>query len=143
MKLATVGKILGGKKILHKDIKNQADLIELADKGLTKEALSHLAKYMRFTGQQMADAITVSERTIQRYTLKEPFNRSASDLILQIAELAARGTAVFGDRDKFLQWINIPSVAFGRKTPVSLLHSKFGRDMIFEELGRIEHGIFS
>jgi putative toxin-antitoxin system antitoxin component (TIGR02293 family) len=62
---------------------------------------------------------------------------------LLIAEVAARGSEVFEDKEKFIGWLNMPSVAFAQKTPLSLLNSKFGVDMVLDELGRIEHGVFS
>jgi uncharacterized protein (DUF2384 family) len=36
-----------------------------------------------------------------------------------------------------------PNVAFGNKTPLSLISSRFGTQMVLDELGRIEHGVLS
>lgn len=66
-----------------------------------------------------------------------------SKQILQIAEVAAKGSKVFEGRDRFLAWMNHPNKALNNKTPMSLLNSKFGTDMVLDELGRIEHGVFS
>ena len=66
-----------------------------------------------------------------------------SEQILQMAEVAAKGSEVFEGRDKFLAWINHPNKALENKTPMSLLNSKFGADMVLDELGRIEHDVFS
>lgn len=59
------------------------------------------------------------------------------------AEIAARGIEVFEDRVKFISWMNQPNQAFANKTPMSMLNSKRGLDVILDELGRIEHGILS
>jgi len=61
----------------------------------------------------------------------------------QIAEVIAKGSKVFGGRDRFLAWMNHPNKALNNKTPMSLLNSKFGTNMVLDELGRIEHGVFS
>lgn len=61
----------------------------------------------------------------------------------QIAEVIAKGSRVFEGRDKFLAWMNHPNQALNNQTPMSLLDSKFGRGMVLDELGRIEHGVFS
>ncbi|MFQ5640665.1 MAG: antitoxin Xre/MbcA/ParS toxin-binding domain-containing protein [bacterium] len=143
MELSALAKVLGGKKILRKNIQSRMDLVELSNKGVTKDALSHLAKYFSCSVNQMAQLLPVTERTIQRYTLERPFNRIVSEQILQIAEVAARGSEVFDGRDKFLAWMNHPNKALNNKTPMSLLSSKFGTDMVLDELGRIEHGVFS
>ncbi len=138
-----LAKILGGKKVLQKSIQSQMDLVTLSDKGITKDALLHLAKYLSFSMNQMAQLLPVTERTIQRYTSKKHFNRVVSEQILQIAEVAAKGSEVFESREKFLNWMNHPNMALDKKTPMSLLNSKFGVDMVLDELGRIEHGVFS
>ena len=143
MELSALEKVLGGKKVLRKNIQNRMDLVELSNKGVTKDALSSLAKYFSFSVKQMAQLLSVTERTIQRYTPEKPFNRIVSEQILQIAEVAAKGSEVFEGRDKFLAWMNHPNKALNDKTPMSLLKSKFGSDMVLDELGRIEHGVFS
>jgi len=143
MELSGVADVLGGEKVLRKKIQSRMDLIELSNKGLTKNALSHLAKFLSFTMSQMAALLPVTERTIQRYTPRKHFNRVVSEQILQIAEVAARGAEVFEDRDKFLAWMDHPNRALADKTPLSLLNSRFGAEMVLDELGRIEHGVFS
>ncbi len=62
---------------------------------------------------------------------------------MQIVEVAAKGSEVFEGRDKFLTWMSHPNMALDKKTPMSLLNSKFGVDMVLDELGKIEHGVFS
>gem|GEM_PF-89207 len=100
------------------------DLIELGDKGVTKDALVHLTRYLDISLSQMAELLSITERTIQRYTMEKSFNRILSEQILQIAEVAARGTEVFGDKDKFLLWLKQPNRALGNKTPINLLGSR-------------------
>ena len=146
MQLAEINKVLGGKKVLRKEIKDRSDLIELSDKGLTKDALKHLAKFLSLTMGQMAELLPITERTILRYTRARKakhFNRIVSEQILQIADVAARGVEVFEDKDKFLKWMNHPNRALAGKTPLSLLDSRFGTEMVLDELGRIEYGVFS
>jgi hypothetical protein len=44
MEITQIAKILGGKKALHRKINDRLDLIELSDRGLTKDALLNLAR---------------------------------------------------------------------------------------------------
>jgi putative toxin-antitoxin system antitoxin component (TIGR02293 family) len=89
----------------------------------------------------MAALLPVTERTIQRYAPKEHFDRVVSENILHLAEVVARGLAVFENSDNFKAWINQPSTALGGRSPKSLLPSRFGIDMVLDELTRIEHGV--
>lgn len=143
MELADIRTVLGGQKVFPKKIQNRMDLVELSNKGVTKDALVHLSDFLRCSMKQMAALLPVTERTIQRYTPKKHFNRAVSEQILQIAEVAAKGSKVFENKEKLLLWMNHPNKTLGGKTPMSLLGSKFGIDVVLDELGRIEHGIFS
>jgi putative toxin-antitoxin system antitoxin component (TIGR02293 family) len=143
MKVSGITKVLGGEKVLRKRIRNRMDMIELSKKGISKNALAHLANYLSFTLSQMAELLPVSERTIQRCSSEDQFNRVVSEQILQIAEVAARGKDVFEDKDKFLSWMNHPNKTLANRTPASLLSSRFGIEMVLDELGRIEHGVLS
>ena len=143
MQLSDIGKILGGQKVLRMRIQRRQDLIALGHHGVTKGALLNLVKYLSFRMDQIADLLPISERTIQRYTRSQHFNRAVSEQILQIAEVIAKGVEVFEDRDHFLTWMQQPNVALGNKTPLSLLSSRFGTQMVLDELGRIEHGVLS
>jgi putative toxin-antitoxin system antitoxin component (TIGR02293 family) len=139
MQPAKLTSIIGGKQ----GIRSRMDMIEVSDKGVTKDALLRLATYLNLSLSQIAKLLPITERTIQRYSRKQRFNRVVSEQVLQIAEVAARGAEVFGDREKLLSWMNTPSTALGNRTPASLLSSRFGTEMVLDELGRVEHGIIS
>ena len=143
MEYSGVTKVLGGQKILRKQIKNRFDLIELSKAGLSKNALLKLAKYLGLSISEVAQLLPVTLRTLQRYSLNEHFNKVVSEHILQIAEVAANGEKVFGSKEKFLLWMNHPHSVFKGSIPMSLLNSKFGIEMVADELGRIEYGVYS
>jgi len=138
-----VSSILEGKQTVRGDISSRMNLIELGSKGVTKAALLRLAEYLELSLGQIAQLLPVTERTIQRYTKRQRLNRVVSEQILQVAEVAARGAEVFGDKGRFLSWMKSPSPALGDRTPLSLLSSRFGNEVVLDELGRIEHGIAS
>jgi putative toxin-antitoxin system antitoxin component (TIGR02293 family) len=143
MQLSEISGILGGKKVLRGNIASRMDLIELSSKGVTKDALLRLASSLSMSISEMAKLLPVTERTIQRYKPKQRFNRVVSEQVLQIAEVTVRGVKVFGDRKKFLSWMKSSSPALGNRTPASLLRSRFGTEVVLDELGRIEHGVIS
>lgn len=143
MQLSEIEKILGGQRVLHMRIQKRQDLIALGHHGVTKGALLNLAKYLSFSMNQIAELLPITERTLQRYTRGQHFNRAVSEQILQIAEVVAKGIEVFEDKNNFLTWMQQPNVALGNRPPVSLLSSRFGTEMVLDELGRIEHGVVS
>jgi putative toxin-antitoxin system antitoxin component (TIGR02293 family) len=92
---------------------------------------------------QIANLLPITKRTIERYPQKKHFNRVVSEQIIQIAGITAQGVEIFGDKERFLIWLNRPSKALGGKTPISLTASRFGAEMVLDELGRLEYGVIS
>ncbi len=143
MELSGITEILGGQKVLRKRIENPLDLIELSNEGVTKDALSHLAKKLHLSMSQMAELLPVAKRTIERKVPGEPFKAHIAERIILIAQVAVKGIKVFEDEENFRAWLNLPHTAFAKKTPIDLLASSFGAAMVLDELGRIEYGVFS
>ncbi len=143
MQLTLVEDILGGEEIIGQKLENKMDLIELSKVGLTKTAVSNLAEYLTLSWKQLADLLPVTERTLQRYSNQKNLNPTVSEQVLHIAEVTAKGTEVFEDKAKFILWLHIPHKAFSNKTPLALLSSGFGAELVLQELGRIEFGVYS
>jgi len=122
-------------------MRTRFDLIRLSEKGVTKDLLLRLADYIGLTISQIVKIVPVTERTIQRYGRRQRFNKVVSEQIIQMTEVVGRGVDVFGSREKFLYWLKSPCPAFGNRNPSSLLSSRFGSELVLDELGRIEHGI--
>jgi putative toxin-antitoxin system antitoxin component (TIGR02293 family) len=143
LELQEVSRILGGKRVLRKEIHSSLDFIELSDRGVPKSALTNLANYLGLSLRQMAQLLPISERTLQRYRAGKLFDSAVSEQILHIAEVAAKGAEVFEDKENFLSWLNKPNPSLAREAPINLLKSRFGANLVLEELGRMEHGVFS
>jgi putative toxin-antitoxin system antitoxin component (TIGR02293 family) len=142
MELTRVEEILGGKKVLHKKIQVQMDMVDLIEQGLTKESAIHLAKALSITNKRLAELLPISKRTLERYHAKKHLDRATSQQLISLARLTARGFEVFGDPDKFVEWMNAPCTVLGERTPISLITTQIGIDMVLDELGRIEHGVY-
>ncbi len=141
MELSQIIETLGGEKALGHPIRSRMDFVELGDRGLTKSALSHLAKSLSLSMKELARLLPVTERTLQRYSAQKYLSRAVSEQALQIAQVAAAGFELFEDREKFLAWLSLPSAPLGGEKPLDLLRSRFGIELVLDELGRIDHGI--
>jgi putative toxin-antitoxin system antitoxin component (TIGR02293 family) len=119
------------------------DMLQLTRNGLPKNLLLSLAKRISLTIQEFADIMHISERTLQRYDDDAIIKTEYAEKAVELARLYTRGEDVFGSLDKFKTWMKTPLHVFKGETPVSLLDTSVGFDMVFKELGRIEHGIFA
>jgi putative toxin-antitoxin system antitoxin component (TIGR02293 family) len=132
--------LLGGPK---NTFSNDWDIIKLARQGFSKQALLSLAKRISLTLQELTTILHISERTLQRYEDDAIIKTEYAEKAVELARLYTRGQEVFGSMDKFKIWMKAPSLIFNGEAPVSLLDTSAGFDMVFTELGRIEHGIFA
>jgi putative toxin-antitoxin system antitoxin component (TIGR02293 family) len=119
------------------------DMLQLTRNGFPKSLLLSFAKRISLTILEFADIMHISERTLQRYDDDTIIKTEYAEKAVELARLYTRGEEVFGSLDKFKTWMKTPLHVFKGETPVSLLDTSLGFDMVFRELGRIEHGIFA
>jgi putative toxin-antitoxin system antitoxin component (TIGR02293 family) len=129
--------------LLNKTIKTQSDLVDLARNGIPKNAVIKMAKQLSFTGKELSIIINLSERTLQRYPDDKKLEKTASEKAIQLSKLYERGVEVWGDLEKFKGWMRHPNPFLGSKTPLEMLDTNFGFDMVSDEIGRIEYGILA
>jgi putative toxin-antitoxin system antitoxin component (TIGR02293 family) len=129
--------------LFNQTVRNQSDLIELARTGIPKNEVLKMAKHLSFSGKELAIIINLSERTLQRYPDDKKLEKIASEKAIQLAKLYERGNEVWGDLDRFKGWMRHPNPFLGSKTPLEILDTSFGFEMVLDEIGRIEHGILA
>jgi putative toxin-antitoxin system antitoxin component (TIGR02293 family) len=133
--------LLGGTKAAMAS--SDFDIIKLARQGFPKKALLALAKKISLNIQELANILHISERTLQRYDDDAIIKTEYAEKAVELARLYTRGEEVFGSMDKFKLWVKTPGHVFKGEAPVTILDTSAGFDMVFKELGRIEHGIFA
>ncbi len=75
MELQEITELLGGEKVLGRRLENRFDVVELSYQGISKVALANLAKYLSLSWKQIAALLPVTERTLQRYTSNNIWDR--------------------------------------------------------------------
>jgi putative toxin-antitoxin system antitoxin component (TIGR02293 family) len=125
------------------NISSDYDVLQLTRNGLPKRILLALAKKISITIQELANIMHISERTLQRYDDNAIVKSEYAEKAVELARLYTRGEEVFGSMENFKTWMKTPSAIFNAEAPLSLLDTSIGFDMVFTELGRIEHGIFA
>jgi len=139
----TIETLLGGYEVIGHAARTDMDLYEISRNGLPKKALLHLAANLKVSLRALSQLLNVAERTIQRKADQDLLDSSTTEQVLQLAEVFSRGQGVFGSSTRFQQWINTVNLTLGGKRPMELLQSRFGMQMVLDELGRIEYGIVS
>ena len=128
---------------LSQPIKSPYDLMELARQGLVRSAMDSLAQLLKVSTKDLVTYLPISERTLQRYDENKKLSPELSDHLIQIAKVYAKAVEVFVERDKAVKWLKYPSVALGGITPLSCLDNFSGIELVMDELGRIEYGVYA
>jgi putative toxin-antitoxin system antitoxin component (TIGR02293 family) len=119
-------------------------MVNLLREGVEFPYLNSISDRINFTLEDWASYLHLSERTIQRYKKeKKPFDTIYTEKIVQIDLLYKRGTEVFGNEANFHTWMETKSIPLGGVKPKELLDTTYGINLVADELGRIEHGIFA
>jgi putative toxin-antitoxin system antitoxin component (TIGR02293 family) len=122
---------------------SDANMIQVVRSGIPSESVVVMAEKMRVTQAQIAGWLHTTTRTLQRHINESTkFSPEISDRIAQLNRVYCRCEEVFMDAEKAAAWLNAPNYALGDVTPASLLDTITGINMVLNELGRIEHGVF-
>jgi putative toxin-antitoxin system antitoxin component (TIGR02293 family) len=103
-----------------------------------------IAENMPFTHAEWSSILHVSERTLQRYAKNNSsFAPINAERAVQISNLINRGIEVFGDSEKFYHWLKRAPYMLEGIISIQSLTSQEGINMVLNQLGRIEHGLFA
>ena len=124
-------------------VTNESDFIDVIRQGIPKIAIDNLVDKTGIPVNEMAILMRLSDRTLRRYNPQTLLNPEQSERVVELSRLYSRGEEVFGNLDNFKEWMNSTVMALGNIKPKTLLDTSLGIDILMNELGRIEHGIFA
>ncbi|NVO29655.1 DUF2384 domain-containing protein [Hymenobacter sp. P5342] len=136
--------LMGGPAVIPQLVRNEMDLLGVAIKGLSVQAVRALQRHLGFSNKEMSAVLGVSESTLtRREQNQKPLTLDESEKAIQLSAVLAKGMEVFEEEADLHFWLNSPIPALGGQKPKDLLYSVIGRGQVHDILGRIEHGHFS
>lgn len=119
-------------------------LIGQARAGLPVAEAGDLRRQLALTMPEVAAILNASARTLARRLKKAAkLGKSESERLLLLRQLTAHGVAVFEDQGKFNRWLRRPLPLLANQSPLDLLDTASGFQVVDELLGRIEYGVYS
>ncbi len=119
---------------------SEKDFLIGAKKGIQKSKLLSIASESGLTLTELSSYLRISTRSIQEKEPSQLIAPGPSERALYIARLFNLGFGIFGNQDKFRNWLNSENYAMGGKKPVSYLDTFLGIQMVMDELNAIEYG---
>lgn len=142
--VASMVALMGGKAVIPQLVSNELDLLAVAIKGLSVQAVRVLQRHLGFSNKEMSTVLGISESTLaRREQTKRPLTLDEGEKAIQLSAVLAKGMEVFENEEDLHFWLNSPIPALGGQKPKNLLHSIIGRDQVQDVLGRIQYGHFS
>ena len=138
--------LLGGPRVLHRQVRSDAEAHDLVSEGLPAAAMAKLfGVVMILSTDAVLDAIGVSERSYARRKAapKTVLPVDESERLWRFAEILAHATRVFGSQSEAERWLAQPALGLDRRKPIDLLKTHPGARLVAQYLTRIEFGVYT
>ena len=119
------------------------DVIAQSRSGVAHQEVRTLATLLNLTIRELAFILSMNERTAARRLVAGSLNKVESERLLLLQALAQHGLRVFEDQGKFNRWLHRPLDILENQSPLQLLDTATGFQVVDQVLGRLEHGVYS
>jgi len=131
---------LGGKQTLGRTLANDRDLREAIREGFPPAVVEELMRASGLTLKELASALDLSVRSLQRRRRMGRLARYESDRLYRLARIVALANEYLGSHERALGWLKRPNRALGGIAPVAAIDTELGARQVENLLGRIAYG---
>ena len=130
---------LGGARALGRALSTDRDLREAIREGFPHAVLEELMRTSGLTLKELADALDLSSRSLQRRR-RGRLARFESDRLYRMARLLALARESLGDGARAQRWLKRTNRALGGVAPLAAIDTELGARQVENLLGRIAYG---
>ncbi len=119
-------------------------VVDVIRQGIPTSLFMSIKELTPFSDQEWSDFLDISLKSLQRYKKESDyvFRSIHSEKIIELMEVTAVGLEVFDAGEDFASWLNACSHALGNRRPIELLRDSYGKELVLNELHRIDQGVF-
>lgn len=118
------------------------DAIERARKGIPAQSFVDISEMLGISRTKLFDVVGLPKSTIeQRIKDEKNLTTAESNTAWRIAKVFQRANDVFESDESAKYWMLREIRSLGGVTPISLLDTDPGYELVMDTLGKIEHGI--
>src|SRR5882724_4573804 len=104
---------LGGKRVLGRALASDRDMREAIREGFPHAVLEELMRASELTLKELADALDLSPRSLQRRRRTGMLAPHESDRLYRLARIVALADEFLGDHERAIRWLKRPNRALG------------------------------
>jgi putative toxin-antitoxin system antitoxin component (TIGR02293 family) len=138
--LRAVVKELGGEQTLGRSLSSDRDLREAIREGFPPAVVKGLMRASGLTLKELAGALDLSPRSLQRRRTSGRLARFESDRLYRLARIVAIANESLGGHERATIWLKHPNRALGGLAPVSAIDTELGARQVENILGRVAYG---
>jgi putative toxin-antitoxin system antitoxin component (TIGR02293 family) len=138
--LRAVVEELGGEPILGRALSNDRDMREAIREGFPPAVVDELMRASGLTLAELAGALDLSPRSLQRRRRSGRLARYESDRLYRLARIVAIANEYLGDHERAVRWLKRPNRALGGVAPLAAIDTEPGAHQVERILGRIAYG---
>jgi putative toxin-antitoxin system antitoxin component (TIGR02293 family) len=131
---------LGGRRALGRSLSNDRDMREAIRDGFPPAVVERVMRASGLTLKELADALDLSARSLQRRRRSGKLARYESDRLYRLARLVALASDYLGNQERARHWLKRPNRALGGLAPVATIDTEAGARQVENILGRIAYG---
>lgn len=140
MEWLEIAGVLGGTAVLGPRGATGAGFVRAVEQGLPRRALTELKRFAGFSDAELAEVIP--RRTLTNAKRMKTLTPDQSDRVARMAGAVALAQRVFGEPDVARAWLTTPNPSLDGESPLRLLRTGSGADLVESVLIRIEHGVY-
>ena len=119
------------------------ELVAAVKAGIDRSLVEQIAALVDQPLSSVLATVGIAERTWARRKHEAHLTPAESDRTVRILRLVERAEAVLGDLPHARTWLSTPNRALDGSTPMHMASTETGASLVFDVLGRIEHGVFA
>jgi len=124
--------------------RNPITLQKEIERGFSFAVLQRLQHRYVFSFEELADALHVSPRTLERRKEGGRLDALESDRALRLSRVYSKAVELYeGNEEAALAWLKRRNKALGGAPPVDLIKTEAGALQVEHLIGRLEHGVYS
>jgi putative toxin-antitoxin system antitoxin component (TIGR02293 family) len=131
---------LGGSRTVGRPVSSDRELREAIREGFRPAVVEELMRASGLTLKELAAALDLSPRSLQRRRAGGRLARYESDRLYRLARIIAIANEYLGDRERALRWLKRPNRALGGVAPVAAIDTEPGARQVENVLGRVAFG---
>ena len=131
---------LGGEQALGRALSSERELREAIRVGFPPAVVEELMRASGLTLKELASALDLSPRSLQRRRRTGRLARYESDRLYRLARIVALANQYLGDHGRAMRWLKHPNRALGGLAPVAAIDTELGARQVENILGRIAYG---